>query len=132
MNAMLEASVVAVSTHGPEDFEHGAVAGRERMMLSSQGSWRSAAISGALIIAEYSSHLVFGKRVVRITVQPPLARLCGGDYGVLRGVRVFAGMPIRRTVAAECDAAFLTRAQMHPVVANLHALFAFLTLRMFD
>jgi hypothetical protein len=44
MNAILEARVVAVSTQGPEAFEHGAVAGRERMMLSSQGSWMSAAI----------------------------------------------------------------------------------------
>src|SRR2546430_5205545 len=38
MNAMLEARVVAASTQGPEDFEQGAVAASDRIMLSSQGS----------------------------------------------------------------------------------------------
>ena len=38
MNAMLEARVVAASTQRPEDFEQGAVAGCDRIMLSSQGS----------------------------------------------------------------------------------------------
>ncbi len=41
MNAMLEASVVAANTQGPEDLGQGAVAGRERIMLASQGSWRT-------------------------------------------------------------------------------------------
>jgi len=35
---MLEARVVAASTQRPEDFEQGAVAGCDRIMLSSQGS----------------------------------------------------------------------------------------------
>ena len=47
------------------------------------------------------------------------------------GMRVFAGVAIRRTVAAECYAALLARAKMNPVVADFHALFALLTLRMF-
>ena len=47
------------------------------------------------------------------------------------GVRVFAGVPIWRAVAAERDAALLARAKMDPMVADFHALFAFLTLRMF-
>jgi hypothetical protein len=47
MNAMLEASVVAVSTQGPEAFEQGAVAGAERIMLASQGSWMNAGICAA-------------------------------------------------------------------------------------
>ncbi len=47
------------------------------------------------------------------------------------GVRVFAGVPIWRAVAAERDATGLTGPQMNPVVADLNALFAFLTLRMF-
>ena len=47
------------------------------------------------------------------------------------GVRVFAGMPIWRAVAAERYAALLARAQMDPVIAHFHALFALLTLRMF-
>src|SRR5947199_10077309 len=38
MNAMLEARVVAASTQRPKDFGQGAVAGRDRIMLSSQGS----------------------------------------------------------------------------------------------
>jgi hypothetical protein len=42
MNAMLEARVVAASIQRPEDFEHGAAAGRERIMLASQGSWMNA------------------------------------------------------------------------------------------
>lgn len=47
------------------------------------------------------------------------------------GVRVFAGVPIWRAVAAERDAACLTCAKMDPVIADFHALFAFVTLRMF-
>jgi len=39
MNAILEARVVATSTQRPAIFEHGALAKRERIMLSSQGSW---------------------------------------------------------------------------------------------
>ena len=46
-------------------------------------------------------------------------------------VCVFAGMPIWRAVAAERYAALLARAQMDPVIAHFHALFALLTLRMF-
>jgi hypothetical protein len=44
---MLEASVVAASTQGPEDFEHGAAAGAERITLVSQGSWMNAGICAA-------------------------------------------------------------------------------------
>jgi hypothetical protein len=47
MNAMLEARVVATSTQRPARFEQGAVGGFERIMLSSHGSWMSAAINGA-------------------------------------------------------------------------------------
>src|SRR5438094_7122867 len=44
MNAMLEASVVAVSTQRPEDFEQGAAVGYDWIMPSSQGSRMNAAI----------------------------------------------------------------------------------------
>jgi len=44
---------------------------------------------------------------------------------------MFAGVPIWGAVAAERDAALLARAKMDPMVADFHALFAFLTLRMF-
>jgi hypothetical protein len=47
-------------------------------------------------------------------------------------VRVFAGVTVRRAVAAERDAAFLARSQMHPGCADLHAFFAFAALRLFD
>ena len=47
------------------------------------------------------------------------------------GMRVFAGVTVRRAVAAECYAALLAGAQMNPVCADFNALFAFLTLRMF-
>jgi len=47
-------------------------------------------------------------------------------------VRVFASMPIWRAVAAEGDGTGLAGAQMDPVGADLHALFAFATLRLFD
>jgi hypothetical protein len=47
------------------------------------------------------------------------------------GIRMFAGVPIWGAVAAERDAALLARAKMDPMVADFHALFAFLTLRMF-
>ncbi len=74
--------------------------------------------------------LIFRKGVVRITVQPALARLRRGDDRMPTGARVFAGVPIWRAVAAECDTALLARAKMDPAVADFHALFALLTLRM--
>jgi hypothetical protein len=58
MNAMLEARIVAVSTQRPADFEHGAVAARERITLSSQGSWIDVsmiAASDSWIVAAESS-----------------------------------------------------------------------------
>jgi hypothetical protein len=51
---------------------------------------------------------------------------------MLRGAGMFAGMPIRRAVAAERHAACLARAQMNPGAAALDALFAFAALRLFD
>jgi len=47
------------------------------------------------------------------------------------GMRVFAGVTVRRAVAAKCYAALLAGSQMHPICADFDALFAFLTLRMF-
>ena len=46
-------------------------------------------------------------------------------------VGVFTGVLVRRAVAAECYAALLAGAQMHPVCADFNALFAFEALRMF-
>ena len=51
----------------------------------------------------------------------------------MRGsVRVLAGMPVRRTIAAERDAALLARAQMYPGCPDLHTFLAFAALRLFD
>jgi hypothetical protein len=47
-------------------------------------------------------------------------------------MRVFAGVLVRRTVAAKRDATFLAGAQMHPIVADLHAFRAFAAFRPFD
>src|SRR5438094_3978375 len=48
------------------------------------------------------------------------------------GVRMFAGMPVRRAVAAKRHATSLARPQMHPVAPDLHTLFAFAPLRLLD
>src|SRR5437773_12444611 len=123
MNAILVARMVAARIQGPRDFAHGAVCGADRITFSSQGSWTSAHIFAKSI---------FEKRVVRIAIQPALARLRRSNDRMFRGVRMFAGMPIWRAVATERDATRLARAQMHPVTANLHALFAFGALRLLD
>jgi hypothetical protein len=48
------------------------------------------------------------------------------------GVRVFAGVLIRRAVAAQRDSTRLTRPEMHPVGTGLYAFFAFATMRLLD
>jgi len=45
---------------------------------------------------------------------------------------VFRGVAIRRVVATQRGAARLTGPQMHPLGADLHALFTLSSLRMFD
>jgi hypothetical protein len=76
--------------------------------------------------------LIFAKRVVRITIQPTLAGLCGSNDRMRGSVRVLAGMPIWRAITAKCDAALLARAQMDPGRTNFHALFAFAAVRLFN
>ena len=51
---------------------------------------------------------------------------------MLRGMRVFAGVTVRRAVTTERDATRLARSQMHPVAADLDAFFAFAALRLLD
>jgi hypothetical protein len=48
------------------------------------------------------------------------------------GMRVLACMPVWGAIAAECRAARLTSAQMHPIRTDLDAFFAFEALRLFD
>jgi len=47
-------------------------------------------------------------------------------------VRVLSGVAIRRVVTTQGRAACLTRTQMNPLCADLHALFALPPLGMFD
>ncbi len=47
-------------------------------------------------------------------------------------MRMFGGMAIGRTIAAESDPAFLTGSQMYPSVAGLYALLANAGLRLFE
>jgi hypothetical protein len=51
---------------------------------------------------------------------------------MLTGVRVFAGVLIRRAVAAQRDSTRLARPQVDPIAANLHAFFAFAPMRLLD
>jgi hypothetical protein len=75
---------------------------------------------------------IFDKSLVWIAVQPTLTRLRGCDYGMSTGVRVFAGVLIRRAVAAQRDSTRLARPQMHPVGTDLYAFFAFAAIRLLD
>src|SRR6476620_1008230 len=75
---------------------------------------------------------ILHKRIVDETVEPTLSRLGGGDDGMMLRAGVFAGVSIRRRIAAERGAAGLARPQMHPRGADFHALFTFAFPRMFD
>jgi hypothetical protein len=52
-------------------------------------------------IAHSIVNSIFSKGVIRVAVQPMLARLRRCDYRMSTGVRVFAGVLIRRAVAAQ-------------------------------
>ena len=68
--------------------------------------------------------LVLSELIVRIAVQPALARFGGCDDRMSAPLRVSGCVPVRRAVATERPPALLTRSEMHPVGANLHALVA--------
>jgi hypothetical protein len=53
--------------------------------------------------------LVLGKGLIWIAVQPMLPRLRRRDHRMPAGMRVFAGVLIRRAVAAQRDSTRLTR-----------------------
>jgi hypothetical protein len=76
--------------------------------------------------------LVFAERIVRKAIEPVFCRLRGSNDRVSGGARVFAGVPIRRAVAAQGDTALLTGPEMDPLRADFHALGAFANLRQFD
>jgi hypothetical protein len=75
---------------------------------------------------------IFGKGVIRIAVQPALARLSRCDHRMSTGMRMFAGVPIGRAVAAKGDSACLACPQMYPIGADLYALFTFTALRLLN
>ncbi len=76
--------------------------------------------------------LVLGKGVIRIAVQPMLARLRRCDHRMSTSVHVFAGVLIRRAVAAQRDSTRLARPEMYPIGTDLYAFFAFATMRLLD
>ena len=61
-----------------------------------------------------------------------LARLRRCDHRMSTGVRVFAGVLIRRAVATQRDSTHLARPEMHPIRSDLYAFFAFATMRLLD
>ena len=68
---------------------------------------------------------VIGKRVVRIAIEPALARLRRCDNRMPRRARVLRRVPVRRVVATMRATAFLTGAKMNPGSSDLDALLAF-------
>src|SRR5262249_13165599 len=75
---------------------------------------------------------VLGKRVIRIAIQPAIARLGGGDDRMSTRFRMRGRVLVRRGVAAQRDAALLAGAQLDPAGADLHALRALAALGLFD
>src|SRR5207253_4924078 len=65
--------------------------------------WRSAA-----------TNLILRERIVRIAIQPVLARLRRSDDGVCGCVRVFAGVLVRLAIVTKRHPAGLTRPQTIP------------------
>ena len=61
-----------------------------------------------------------------------LARLRRRDHWMSTSVRMFAGVLIRRAVAAQRDSTCLARPEMHPIRTDLHAFFAFAAMRLLD
>src|SRR2546425_1107690 len=75
---------------------------------------------------------ILGEGIVGIAVQPTLARLRRSDHRVPAGAGMLRGVAVGRVVAAERGAALLTRSEMHPVPADLHALVTHPPLRLLD
>jgi hypothetical protein len=75
---------------------------------------------------------IFDEGLVWIAVQPMFARLRRSDHRMSTGVRMLAGVLIRRAVAAQRDSTRLARPEMHPKGTDLHAFFAFATMRLLD
>ena len=61
-----------------------------------------------------------------------LARLRRRDYRMSTGVRVFAGVLIRRAIAAQRDSTRLACSEVHPIGTDLYAFFAFAAMGLLD
>ncbi|MGC2626292.1 MAG: hypothetical protein WA269_05590 [Candidatus Udaeobacter sp.] len=83
-------------------------------------------------ITARSRRSIFSEGLVWIAVQPMLARLRRCNHRMSTGVGVFAGVLIRRAVAAQRDSTRLACPQMHPIRTDLYAFFAFATMRLLD
>ena len=65
---------------------------------------------------------VISERVIHEAVQPPFPVLGRRDHRMAAGACVLACVTVRRRIAAERDAAALTRPQVHPLSTDLGAL----------
>jgi hypothetical protein len=101
IKAILEARVVATSTQRPANFEQGALAGRERITLSSQGS----RVNPNIMMARHCQSLfsggqlrisIFHKAIVGIRLKLTLARsarkCAAGSRSRLPGVVILRGV----------------------------------------
>jgi hypothetical protein len=75
---------------------------------------------------------IFGKRFVRVAVQPAFTRLRRSDYWMFGRPRMFGRVPIRRAVATQGDPALLAGPQMNPVSADLYTFGTFQRVRLFN
>ena len=75
---------------------------------------------------------VFREVVVGVAEQPPLTKFRRRNYRMTGRPRVLGRVLVRRIITAQCDAAFLTGAQMNPPSADLDALCAFSALGLLD
>jgi hypothetical protein len=83
-------------------------------------------------IAHSIVNSIFSKGIIGIAVQPMLARLRRRDHWMSTGVRMFAGVLIRRAVAAKRQSTCLAGPEMDPIGTDLHAFFAFAPMRLLD
>ena len=74
---------------------------------------------------------VFCKGVVRVAIEPALASLGRRNHRVSALAGVFARVTVWRAITAKGRPALLTRAQVDPLSANLYALSALATPRLF-
>ena len=74
---------------------------------------------------ERATTLVFTESIVRITIEPALARLGGSNGWVASKLGMFAGVLVGGAVATKGYPAFLAGAEMNPVGADTDALNTF-------